>query len=44
MHPDLGLGFEVVGGSPMGGGLDPARLRLFAAATSARFASCQSKI
>jgi hypothetical protein len=28
IHPQLGLGFEVVGSSPMGGGLDPARLRL----------------
>jgi hypothetical protein len=30
MHPQLGLGFEVVGSSPMGGGLDPDRLRLVA--------------
>ena len=30
IHPDLGLGFEVVGNSPMGGGGDPARLRLVA--------------
>lgn len=30
IHRDLGLGFEVVGGSPMGGGIDPARLRLVA--------------
>jgi hypothetical protein len=28
IHPDLGLGFEVVGHSPMGGGIDPSRLRL----------------
>lgn len=28
IHPDLGLGFEIVGSSPMGGDLDPARLRL----------------
>jgi hypothetical protein len=30
IHPDLGLGFEVVGSSPMGGGIDSARLRLVA--------------
>jgi len=30
VHPDLGFGFEVVGSSPMGGGIDPARLRLIA--------------
>lgn len=30
IHPDLGLGFEVVGNSPMGGGIDPARLSLVA--------------
>jgi len=28
VHPELGLGFEVVGSSPMDGGLDPARIRL----------------
>ena len=28
VHPDLGLGFEVVGNSPMGGGLDTSRIRL----------------
>jgi hypothetical protein len=27
IHPDIGLGFEVVGSSPMGGGIEPARLR-----------------
>lgn len=30
IHPDLKLGFEVVAESPMGGGIDPARLRLVA--------------
>lgn len=30
IHPTLGLGFEVVAASPMGGGLDPSRLRLVA--------------
>ncbi|MGZ8306231.1 MAG: hypothetical protein ACXWU6_06495, partial [Allosphingosinicella sp.] len=30
IHPTLGLGFEIVGSSPMGGGIDPARLRLVA--------------
>jgi hypothetical protein len=30
IHPDIGLGFEVVGSSPMGGGIDAARLRLVA--------------
>lgn len=30
IHPDLGFGFEVVGSSPLGGGIDPARLRLVA--------------
>lgn len=28
VHPELGLGFEVVASSPMGGGADPARIRL----------------
>lgn len=28
IHPELRLGLEVVGSSPMGGGLDPGRLRL----------------
>jgi hypothetical protein len=28
LHPDLGLGFEVVGSSPMGGTADPVRIRL----------------
>ncbi len=28
VHPALKFGFEVVGNSPMGGGIDPARLRL----------------
>ncbi|WP_188054308.1 hypothetical protein [Sphingosinithalassobacter sp. CS137] len=28
VHPDLGLGFEVVGSSPMGGTPDPVRIRL----------------
>lgn len=28
VHPDLGLGFEVVGSSPMGGSPDPVRVRL----------------
>lgn len=30
IHPDLALGFEVVGSSTLGGGIDPARLRLVA--------------
>jgi hypothetical protein len=30
IHPALKLGFEVVGSSPMGGGLDASRLRLVA--------------
>ena len=30
IHPGLGLGFEVVGSSPMGGGIDPDRLWLVA--------------
>jgi hypothetical protein len=30
IHPDIGLGFEVVGSSPMGGGIEAARLRLVA--------------
>jgi hypothetical protein len=30
IHPAIGLGFEIVGSSPMGGGIDPARLRLVA--------------
>jgi hypothetical protein len=30
IHPEIGLGFEVVGSSPMGGGIDAARLRLVA--------------
>jgi hypothetical protein len=30
VHPGLGLGFEVVGSSPMGGGIDWARLHLVA--------------
>lgn len=30
IHPNLGLGFEVVGNSPLGGGIDPGRLRLVA--------------
>lgn len=28
IHPELKLGFEIVGSSPMGGGIDPARFRL----------------
>lgn len=28
IHPDLGLGFEIVGSSPMGGSADAARIRL----------------
>jgi hypothetical protein len=28
LHPDLKLGFEVVGSSPMAGSADPARIRL----------------
>ncbi|HJQ17922.1 MAG TPA: hypothetical protein VJ859_13100 [Allosphingosinicella sp.] len=28
IHPELGLGFEVVGSSPMGGAGDPTRVRL----------------
>lgn len=30
IHADLGLGFEVVGSSPLGGGIEPARLHLVA--------------
>jgi hypothetical protein len=30
VHPGLGLGFEVVGNSPFGGGIDQSRLRLVA--------------
>ena len=38
IHPDLGLGFEIVGTSPMGGGIDPSRLRVVAfAGEAARF-------
>jgi hypothetical protein len=38
IHPAIGLGFEIVGSSPMGGGIDPARLRLVApVAETARF-------
>lgn len=37
IHPDLGLGFEVVGNSPMGGGIDPARLRLVSPAGETAF-------
>jgi hypothetical protein len=30
VHPDLGLGFEVVGNSPMGGSYSPTKLALVA--------------